>query len=169
MRTNIISIFAIIFLAITSFAQETKQDKKGAFQINAYAGKPIGYLNSHSDFNAGFSIGYLTYVNNIVRVGGSIGYDHSTVKSDSSIKNHSTFEFLMIGATAEMDVIDNFYIGADLGLAFKVDPKTMQSHYFTPKIGYRFTDNINVYTHYKGVRYSGYQVASFGIGASFDF
>ena len=169
MKKSILTSILFLLSFTISFGQSSKQDKNGAIQVNVYGGKPVGVLNGHADYNVGFSVGYLGYINDIVRVGGSIGYDHTSVKSDSPLKDHSTFEFLTIGGTAELDLISNFYIGADLGYAFKIDPKTYQSHYFTPKIGYRFTDMFNVYAHYKGVRFPGYQVASVGLGLSLDF
>ena len=168
MKKIIVSVVAFFAVGV-SFAQEAKNEKNGAIQVSVYGGKPVGYLNGHSDYNVGVSVGYLGYINEIVRVGGSIGYDHTSVKSDSKLKGNSTFEYLMVGGTAELDVIKNFYIGADLGFAFKMDPKTYQSHYFTPKIGYRFTNYVNLYAHYTAVRFSGHQVASVGAGLSFDF
>ena len=166
---KIILVVVALFASISSFGQESKESKKGNIQFSVYGGKPVGYLNGDSDFNGGVSIGYLGNINKIVRVGGSLGYDHSHVKMDSKLKDRVSFEYLMIGGTAEVDVYQNFYVGADLGLAFKMDTKSNQTHYFTPKVGYRFTDMINFYAHYKGVRFSGYQVSSVGLGVSLDF
>lgn len=161
--------FAALLAVSTSFAQDGKNKKKENFQVNVYGGSPVGMLNKHADVNIGASVGYLGYINDIVRVGGSVGYDHTFINSDSPLDGNKTFRYLTVGATAELDVISNFYIGADLGYAFKVHPQTVQSHYFTPKLGYRFTDNINLYAHYKAVRFTGSQAASVGLGLSFDF
>lgn len=168
MKKLLLNCAALIAVS-TSFAQEVKNKQNQNFQINLYGGSPVGFLNRHANANIGASVGYLSYVNDIVRVGGTVGYDHTFINSDSPLKDKKTFSFLIVGATAELDVVANFYVGADLGYAFKVDPKTSQSHYFTPKIGYRFTDKMNLYAHYKAVRYSGSQAASVGLGISFDF
>ena len=161
--------FAVILTVSTSFAQEAKNQRHQNFQMNVYGGSPVGMLNRHADINVGASVGYLGYVNDIVRVGGSVGYDHTFISSDSPLKGRQTFQYLMVGATAEVDLISNFYVGADLGYAFKVYPQTVQSHFFTPKVGYRFSDHLNLYAHYKAVRLTSAQVASIGLGLSFDF
>jgi len=168
MKKLVLSVVAL-FAVGTSFAQEAKNKKRENFQVSVYGGSPVGMLNKHADINVGASVGYLGYINDIVRVGGSVGYDHTFTNSDSPLDGKHTFRYLMVGATAEVDVVSHLYVGADLGYAFKVHPQTLQSHYFTPKIGYRFSDNFNLYAHYKAVRFTGSQVASVGLGLAFDF
>lgn len=158
--------FCVSTIATTLFAQDSK---KGAIQANVYVGVPVGAIASESSFNGGVSVGYLGSVESFLRVGGSLGYDFSILNSDSKIPKEKGFHYLMIGGTAELDVYDKFYIGADLGYAFAQTKKGMGSHYFTPKIGYKYNDNINFYAHYKGVRFSGYQVASLGVGLAYNF
>jgi hypothetical protein len=158
--------FCVSAIATTTFAQDSK---KIGIQANAYVGVPVGKIASESNFNAGVSIGYLGSVEPFFRVGGSIGYDYSVLNSDSKIPKEKGFQYLMVGGTAELDVYKNFYIGADLGYAFSQAKDGLGSHYFTPKLGYKLNDTYNIYAHYKGVRFSGYQVASLGVGMAFNF
>ena len=157
---------AILLSSSLTFAQ-TK--KKYGFQGNVYAGVPVGMIASDSYLNTGFSVGYLGEVEEYFRVGGSIGYDYSFLKNSSHLPSERGFKYIMVGATAELDVYQNFYFAADLGYAFSQAKRTAGSHYITPKIGYHFNEDFNFYLHYKGVRYSFGQVASIGIGAAYKF
>lgn len=161
----------VLCLCFTTFANLSfaQDSKKGAIQANVYVGIPVGAIASESSFNGGVSVGYLGKIESFLRVGGTIGYDFSILNSDSKIPKEKGYQYLMIGGTAELDVYQNFYVGADLGYAFAETKKGIGSHYITPKIGYRFNDHVNLYAHYKGVRFSGYQVASLGFGLAYNF
>ena len=142
---KLVLVFALI-LSVNLFSQETN---KIGLQVNAYTGVPVGHIANDSFLNFGVSVGYLGKIEDFFRVGGSIGYDHSILKSESEIPSSKGYQFLMIGATAELDVYNEFYIGADLGYAFNQTKNGLGSHYFTPKIGYHYSDDFNFYLHYK--------------------
>ena len=101
---------------------------------------------------------YFGYINDTVRIGVRVDYNHNFTSSNN------TFRYLMVGATPEIDLVSNLYIGSELGYAFKVDPWTLQTHYFTPKLGYRFSNNINLYVNYNAVRFTRSQAESVGLG-----
>lgn len=163
---KIVICLAVVCAAIKINAQESN---KTGIRVNTYVGLPVGYASNHSDINLGISIGYLGPINDIIKVGGHIGYDYSNVRNDSRLNNKSTFNYLMIGGSTEIDVYKNLYFGADLGYAFGQGKKTSGTHYFTPKLGYHYNELMDFYLHYKGVRFNGYQVASVGAGVAFKF
>lgn len=162
---KLVLVFAL-FLGVNALSQETN---KIGLQVNAYTGVPVGHIASDSYVNFGVSLGYLGKIEDFFRVGGSIGYDHSVLKSKSKIPSSKGYQFLMIGGAAELDVYKDLYIGADLGYAFNQTKKGLGSHYFTPKVGYHYSDDFNFYLHYKAVRFTGYQVASLGVGVAYNF
>ncbi|MBS7333853.1 hypothetical protein [Faecalibacter bovis] len=155
-----------LFLGVNLFSQDTN---KIGLQVNAYAGMPVGHIANDSSINFGVSLGYLGEVCDFLRVGGSVGYDHSVLKSDSQIQSSRGYQFLMIGATAELDLYQDLYFAADLGYAFNQTKEGLGSHYFTPKLGYHFSEDFDLYLHYKAVRFTGYQVASTGVGIAYNF
>lgn len=152
--------------SIFSFGQNKK---KNGFQANAYLGIPVGLLSNDSNLNYGVSIGYLGKVEKFFRIGGTLGFDHTILNKGSLIPNDRGFKYLFVGASAELDVYKKIYIGADLGYAFNQTKNGSGSHYFTPKLGYHYSEDFNFYLHYKGIRYSIGQVASIGVGVGYNF
>ena len=161
-----IGLILLLIYSTCSFGQ--KREKIG-IQVNGYLGVPVGLLSNDSNFNYGVSVGYLGKIENFFRVGGSIGYDHTVLNKASHIPQDRGFQYLFVGASAELDVYKKIYIAADLGYAFNQTKNGSGSHYFTPKVGYHYSDDFNFYLHYKGVRYSIGQVASIGAGLAYNF
>ena len=162
---KLVLVFTLL-LSVNLFSQDSN---KIGLQVNAYTGLPVGHIANDSSINFGVSIGYLGKVCDFFRIGGSVGYDHSVLKSDSQIQSSRGYQFLMVGGTAELDVYNNFYIAADLGYAFNQTKDGLGSHYFTPKLGYHLSEDFNLYLHYKAVRFTGYQIASAGLGIAYNF
>ena len=158
----------LVFTLLLSVNLLSQESNKIGIQVNAYTGVPVGHIAEDSNINFGVSVGYLGKIQDFLRAGGFVGYDHSVLKSDSEIPSSKGYQFFMIGGTAELDVYQNFYVAADIGYAFNQTKKGLGSHFFTPKLGYHLSNDFNLYLHYKAVRFTGYQIASVGLGAALN-
>lgn len=164
----------LILIAFLTFGFIQAQDS--GFRIGVHLGLPVGDASDVSSLAMGGDIAYLFDISEDFKVGASVGYLTYSGKKFEGYKRDN-LGFLPIAATAKYSIMENLFIGADLGYALGLSPSESDGgFYYLPKLGYQI-DLFEVYVGYRGIsnKFSvdGYSsnvdISSVTIGFNYNF
>lgn len=174
-------IFVILFafFAIGYAQAQTYQSypsQESGFKVGIHLGLPVGDASDISSLSLGGDVAYLFNLAEDFKLGASVGYLAYTGKKVEGEKMDN-LGFLPIAATAQYSIIENLFIGADLGYAIGLSPSDSDGgFYYLPKIGYQI-DLFEVYLGYRGIanKFSGegyssnIDISSVSLGFNYKF
>lgn len=155
-------------------------------KIGAHVGLPVGDASKVSTFNVGADVSYLYPVTEQFRVGATTGYSHffgKEVKTPSSVsalgitidglpqvsvKKSLDYGIIPVAASAEYDIAENFFLGADLGYAVSTIKDAEGAFYYQPKVGYKLS-NVDLTLSYKGMSQKEVNLGTVSLGAAYRF
>jgi hypothetical protein len=160
-------------IAVMAFGFANAQD--GHFKVGAHVGFVLGDLKDSFSTNFGADVAYLWNVADKFSVGATTGYTVYIPKSYNyndgfgpyRIKN-PTAGFIPVAGTAQYSILDNLFVGADLGYAiYAASGSGDGGILYQPKIGYQ-NDKIEVFASYKAISDDA-TLSSLNIGFNYKF
>ena len=139
--------------AVSSFAQSSNDG--GNFSIGFEAGLPVGNASDFYNFAIGGSLKYEQPVASDVAVTITAGYTSFQGKTVTVAPGLTgkvkAAGFIPAKAGLKFNIADAFYGEAQLGAAFSTQSNGGTAFAYSPGIGYKFSDNVDL-----GVRYEGW-------------
>lgn len=159
---SLIAIFAFTF----AHAQYT------GVKFGVNLGAPLGDAKDISSITLGADFAYLYDITEEFHLGASIGYLTFVGKKYHGVKRDN-LGFIPIAATAQYSIVENIFIGADLGYAIGISPSELDGgFYYLPKVGYQI-DLFEVYVGYKGITSKvdseSYTLSAITLGFNYKF
>ncbi|HLS31483.1 MAG TPA: hypothetical protein VK021_11545 [Flavobacteriaceae bacterium] len=138
----------VVLVAFLAFGFAQAQDS--GFRIGVHLGLPVSDADKITSLAMGGDLAYLFNVSEEFKAGASLGYLHYSGKKTHGHKREG-LGFLPIAATAKYAIIENIFVGADLGYALGLSPSINDGgFYYLPKVGYQI-DLFEVYIGYRGI------------------
>ncbi|WP_264534894.1 porin family protein [Flavobacterium sp. N1736] len=163
-------IFAAI--AVMTFGFVSAQDN--GFKVGAHVGLPVGDSKDLFSVNLGVDVAYLWKVTDKFSAGATTGYSAYLGKSKMYTFGPLSYEltqkdvsYIPVAATAQYSIVDNFFVGIDLGYAISVTDEADGGFLYQPKAGYQ-NKKIEVYMGYKGIS-DHVDVSSINLGFNYKF
>lgn len=151
----------LITAAVFAFGFVNAQD--GGFKIGAHVGLPTGDIKDLSSVNLGVDAAYTWKVAKGFDAGITTGYTTYLAKSGYG----DAVGFIPVAVTAQLTLMDNWFLGADLGYGIDVSNGDGGGFLYQPKLGYQM-DNIGIYVAYKGISVDGGMTdSSVNLGVNF--
>src|SRR5690606_11471546 len=141
----------IILTAVIAVAGLISAHAQEGFKVGAHIGVPVGDATDYFGINFGAEASYLYPVMENLHVGGTVGIDIFSGKSEphSIYKNeNNTLVPLMI--SGQYDFLDQFFAGIDLGYAFSLNDVYKGGFVFQPKGGWQ-NDMFQAFVFVKGI------------------
>lgn len=155
----------LITIAFLTFGLMQAQDS--GLRLGVHLGLPVGDASDFTSLAMGGDLAYLFDVSEGLKVGATAGYLHYSGKEFGGHKTN--FGFVPIAATANYSIVENIFVGADLGYAIGVSPDGNDGgFYYLPKAGYQI-DLFEVYLGYRGVSVDGGSINSISLGFNYNF
>lgn len=143
MKKLVLSIMAVL-----AFTWAQAQDSGIKFGGNLDI--PIGDAADLASIGFGVDLGYMFDVSEEFKLGATVGYLSYQGKKEHGEKRDN-IGFLPVAAVAQFSLVENIFIGADVGYAVGLSPDYNKGgFYYLPKIGYQI-DLFEVYVGYKGI------------------
>lgn len=143
-------------------------EKPGHFKIGVNLGAPVGDASDFTNIAWGVEAGYLWHLTPEFNAGITAGYLHYVTK-DFDGWSLPNIGFIPVAATAQYSLMENLFVGADLGYGIGVTPSGNDGgFYYQPKLGYQI-DLFEVYAGYKGLSRSGGSVNTVAVGFNYKF
>jgi|SRR5690606_34979859 len=143
-------VLLIAALAVFGFGISNAQE--AGFKAGIVGALPMGDLGDISSFGIGLDAAYLWEVGDGFLAGAATGYHHFMGKDVDygfgSVKLN--FAYIPVAGAARYSVSDEFFVGADLGLALAQGDFDGSGFYYRPKVGYNL-DAIAITASYAGV------------------
>lgn len=165
--------FFLSVIAIMAFGFVNAQD--GNFKVGAHVGLPVGNISDAYSVNLGADVAYLWKVTDKFSAGATTGYSIFLAKTYRYDNGYTSFElkgfdagFIPVAGTAQYSIVDNLFVGADLGYAIYVGSGTQSGGFlYQPKVGYQ-NEKIELYAAYKGISNDG-TFSSLNLGFNYKF
>lgn len=165
-------------LALFAFGFANAQDE-GGFKAGIHLGMPMGDAADFYTFNFGVDVAYMFPVAENFQLGIASGYsfysgeevEYPMFDGEDIVVVSEKFNgaFIPVAASAQYNVAEKIFLGADLGYAIYVgDGEGDGGFYYQPKVGYDM-EKIELYLAYKGISTDGTTVSSINIGAAYKF
>lgn len=144
-------IFSILAICAFTFAQAQDSGLKAGVHLDV----PMGDASDYTSIGFGGDLAYMFPISEEFQAGLTAGYLHFSGKK-YKIEGQDTgydedLAFIPIAASAQYSIVENFFIGADLGYAIGVAPSEIDGgFYYLPKVGYQI-DLFEVYVGYRGI------------------
>lgn len=148
MKKILFTLVVLSGFAVSSFAQSSKDG--GKFSIGVEAGLPVGDISNGYNFVIGGSLKYEQPIASDVAVTLTAGYSSFQGKTVAGYK-FPAVGFVPVKAGLKFNIADAFYGEAQLGAAFSTKKNGGTAFAYSPGIGYKFSDAIDL-----GVRYEGW-------------
>ncbi len=164
----------LFFLVVVAFSVTTIQSQNmvqpSDMKAGVSASLPIGDFGKVYSFGLQADFAYLFEINETIKVGpmASLFYykGDKIGNSEFSIKVSDAI-FLPVGGHARY-LMDDFFVGADLGYAIGISPSGMQGGVLIrPKVGYNF-GNMAAVASYSAITRSS-TIGSINLGVEFSF
>ena len=147
----------------------------GNFKLGAHIGMPLGDLKDVAGFNFGVDVAYLYPVSSEFKIGATTGYSYFTgkehtfnVAGNSITQKSEGTGIIPLAAVLQYNVVPEFYLGTDLGVAFSTEKDGGSAFYYQPKVGYEFGQS-DVYLGYKGWSKDGFNASTIALGYGYKF
>lgn len=161
MRKLLLLCFALMAFGFT-------QAQDSGLKLGVNLGIPTGDASDISSIALGVDLGYMVPVTEKFKAGGTIGYAFFSGKDFHGV-DFPDFSFLPIAVSGQYSIIQNLFVGVDLGYAVGLAPDGNDGgFYYQPKFGYQI-DLFEVYLGYKGVSVDGGTISSLNIGFNYKF
>lgn len=165
--------FFLSVIAIMAFGFANAQD--GNFKVGAHVGLPLGDFKDAYSVNLGVDVAYLWKITDKFSAGATTGYSVFLAKTYRYDNGYTSFElkgsaagFIPVAATAQYSIMDNLFVGADLGYAVYVgDGNESGGFLYQPKVGYQ-NEKIELYAAYKAISNDG-TFSSLNLGFNYKF
>tara|TARA_R110002072_G_scaffold172324_5_gene326361 strand:+ start:1442 stop:1948 length:507 start_codon:yes stop_codon:yes gene_type:complete len=138
MKKLVVSICVLAFCAISMQAQQ-----KQGVKLEGSLGIPTGDLSSGLVFGLGADLSYLFDFSDSFQAGITSGYHNFFAKTDRSSPltlsgKGQDFHFVPMAASARYYVLEEFFVGTDLGYSFVLIDEVDGGFHYKPKVGYSF-------------------------------
>lgn len=165
-------------LAFAAIALVNVQAQDG-IKASAYVGAPVGNASDFFSFHIGADIAYFYPVMDNLGIGGKIGLDLFSGKdiSNTNQKNKGA-TYIPIAATAQYNITDDIFAGADIGFALSLSDSYKGGFYFLPKAGWQ-NDTYQIFAFGKSITSDVKKptsnvndfstITTIGIGAAYKF
>ena len=138
----------IVLAAFLTFGFAKAQDS--GIKLGVHLDIPMGDASDITSIGFGGDLAYMFDVSEEFKVGPSVGYLNYSGKKYKGEKRDD-LGFIPIAGSAYYSLMENLFIGADLGYAIGVSPSINKGgFYYLPKIGYQI-DLFEAYVGYKGI------------------
>lgn len=148
MKKIILSLIVLSGLAVNSFAQS---NDGGKFSIGVEAGLPVGDASNGYNFVIGGSLKYEQPIADALAFTLTAGYSSFQGKTVAVLGKIPAAGFVPVKAGLKIGIADAFYGEAQLGAAFSTQSGGGTAFAYSPGIGYKFSDNVDL-----GVRYEAW-------------
>ncbi|MCK5401927.1 MAG: hypothetical protein KAJ28_09870 [Flavobacteriaceae bacterium] len=165
----------LLFVAIAIFgfsnisAQDSSQTNNSGegFNFGLHLGIPVGDFEDVSSFTLGLDVSYLFNVSEGFDVGIATGYINFFGKDFEGFKVDD-LGIIPIAASTRVALGEEWFLGIDLGYGiFTNEDSDGGGFYYYPKIGLKL-GVVDVFGYYQGMTKDSVNVASVGVGASFN-
>jgi len=168
MKKVIVSVIVLVFCSISMEAQQ-----KQGVKLEGSLGIPTGDLSSSLVFGLGADLSYLFDVADSFQAGITAGYHNFFAKTDRSSPlalsgKGQDFQFVPLAASARYYVLDDFFVGADLGYSFVLIDEVDGGFHYKPKMGYSF-GLISTTLSYSGIVLEEQSFGSINLGFEVAF
>ena len=155
----------LFFLCVLLLGIEYGYSQEG-FKLAINAGLPMGDSSDYYMVNLSADLDYLFHVTEEIHLGIATGYSHYLAKS--SEETIDDFSFIPIGGTAQINISDDFIVGADVGFGVGIMPKENDGGFFyAPRVQYAFNENLDLVLSYQGLVTNSAQMNALSIGLEF--
>lgn len=160
----------VVLVAVLAFSFAQAQDS--GIKLGIHLGLPVGDADDFTSLAMGGDLAYMFDVSEAFKVGPSVGYLHYSGKKYHGHKRDN-LGFIPIAASAKYSIVENIFIGADLGYAVGISPSELDGgFYYLPKVGYQI-DLFEVYVGYRGIsnkiESESYNISSVSLGFNYNF
>lgn len=152
MKKIIFSLMVLSGFAISSFAQSSNDG--GKFSIGVEAGVPVGDASNAYNFVIGGSLKFEAPIADALAATLTAGYSSFQGKTVTVLGVSGKVPaagFVPVKAGLKVGFSDAFYGEAQLGAAFSTQSGGGTAFAYSPGIGYKFSDAVDL-----GVRYEGW-------------
>ncbi|MFD1096192.1 hypothetical protein [Salegentibacter chungangensis] len=160
---KLLLVFAFTLLGVTSsFSQ-------GSWNFGVNGGIPVGDVEEFTTFHLGTDIAYRFSFADMFEVGPMVGYSHyfgDEVTVAGATFDYDDIQFLPVAASARLNFVELFYLGADLGYAVGINDGNDGGFYYRPLVGVDL-GLLGINVSYSGVSMDGGSVASVNLGVDF--
>jgi len=146
MKKFLLATVLFVGVAVSSFAQS----KDGKFSVGVEAGLPVGSTSNAYNFVIGGSLKYDLPIATSTNFTISAGYSSFQGKTIAGFKFPAA-GFIPVKAGIKYFFAPEFYGEAQLGAAFGTKSGSGTAFAYSPGIGYKFSDVVDL-----GVRYEGW-------------
>nr|WP_294793733.1 outer membrane beta-barrel protein [uncultured Mucilaginibacter sp.] len=162
MKKILLATLLFVGVAATSFAQDG-----GKFSVGVEAGLPVGDVSNAFNFVIGGSLKYDLPIATATNFTISAGYSSFQGKSISGFKIPAA-GFVPVKAGIKYFFAESFYGEAQVGAAFSTQSGGGTAFAYSPGIGYKFSDVVDL-----GIRYEAWSkdgtVGQIGARLGFSF
>jgi hypothetical protein len=174
----------LVLSAVIALVAFTANAQDGTFKIGINVGVPSGDVSEAYSLNGGLDLAYLFDVSDKFQVGAATGFNNffgKTIETTTLGVNPVNFalvpvtfsqeiddaQFIPVAAAARYKVVDELYLGADVGYALGLGDVD-GGFYYRPRLGYDFTEKIGANISYSAISVTGGTVSTFGVGFEFS-
>jgi len=170
MKKVLITLMVLSGFAVNSFAQSSNDG--GKVSIGVEAGIPVGDISNGYNFVIGGSLKFEQPVANALAVTLTAGYSSFQGKTVTILGVSGKYPaagFIPAKAGLKFGIADALYGEAQLGAAFSTESGGGTAFAYSPGIGFKFSENIDLGVRYEGWSHSGNTVSQVAARLGFSF
>jgi hypothetical protein len=165
----------LLFLVVITIFGMSAMNAQDQFKLGIAVGLPIGDAGDVSLFAIAVDLGYMFEISENFKAGPITGYSHTFGDDDSSSPiailgdGNPDVSFIPIGAGGRFVVAPKLLLGADLGYAIGLNDGNDGGFYYSPRISYSASEDVDIVAAFRGVAVDGGSWDIISVGVEFGF
>ncbi|WP_196886628.1 outer membrane beta-barrel protein [Aureivirga sp. CE67] len=166
---KLVIITLTLMMSLSAFAQDHKKI------VGISGAIPLGNTSDVSKVGFGVDLGYLIEASDRFEVGFVSGISFFKGKEVDYIEESQTKKFkysdakyISLAGVFRYNLLDNVYIGTDLGYAIGIGKDVKNGLYYRPRLGLKLTEFVGLNASYTGLNVKGGTWKSMNLGVEFS-
>ncbi len=144
----------LLIAALAVFSMSLVNAQEG-FKVGANVGIPVGDASDFTTFGFGVDAYYFFEVGSGFLLGGTAGYHHFLGDEEEFLGitfDYDDFQFIPVGAAARFYIMDELFLGANIGYAIGINDGNDGGFHYRPMVGYDL-GSVNLNLSYSAVSF----------------